>query len=389
MKICYLGYTFTEIIRRWAEWFANRGHEVHVIYPVFPPEFYHIPYPEILDSYKLKNRWAYKVNYYDSILKILPFPCKSVWLPVLPHRKIIKEINPDIVHGHNIIEYGLSTMFSGNYPRVISLWGGDVSLKPKELIIYKLVVKTVFKGVDMIHSFADNLTDEALLLGVDKEKIITIMPAVDTEIFNLDVDGSEIRRILGWGNDPIVISTRNIGTGYNIDCLINAVPIVIKKIPNARFIIKTGQVLCKDAEKKLKNMVKELGISTNVKFIGYINYDEFPKYLSCADVYVSTSPTDGLGISNIEAMACGTQSVLVDNASTKDLIKRGLQAHLFPAKNSKILAERIIYSIKNKQSEEVKKENFKIIKEHYDFNKNMEKIEQLYKDLINKHKKYK
>ncbi|CEG12807.1 putative glycosyltransferase [groundwater metagenome] len=343
----------------------------------------------MLDAYKLKNVYIHKLNFHDSILKILPVPCKSVWLPVLPHRKIIKEINPDIVHGHNIIGYGLSTMFSGDYPKVISLWGGDVTLEPKELIIYKLVVKTVFKGVNMIHSFADNLTDESILLGVDKNKIVTITPAVDTKNFNLNVDGSEIRKLLCWESNPIVISTRNIGQGYNIECLIKSIPLVIKEIPDVKFIIKMGHVLFKDDEKKLKNMVKKLGISNSVKFIDYVKYEELPKYLACADVYVSTSLFDGLGISNIEALACGTPAVLADIDSTRNLIKKGLHAHLYLPKDSNALAKEIVASIKNreKDNKEIHKENFRIIKEHYDFDKNIEKIEQLYKDLIDKYKK--
>ncbi|OQX18843.1 MAG: hypothetical protein BWK75_06240 [Candidatus Altiarchaeales archaeon A3] len=44
---------------------------------------------------------------------------------------------------------------------------------------------------------------------------------------------------------------------------------------------------------------------------------------SCADVYVSTSLSDGLGISNIEALACGTPAVLADIDSTRNLIKKG------------------------------------------------------------------
>jgi len=68
-----------------------------------------------------------------------------------------------------------------------------------------------------------------------------------------------------------------------------------------------------------------------------------------------------------------------------------VHARLYPPKDSNALAKEIIASIRNKEKDnkEIHKKNFEIIKEHYDFDKNMEKIEQLYKDLIDKHKKYK
>ena len=75
------------------------------------------------------------------------------------------------------------------------------------------------------------------------------------------------------------------------------------------------------------------------------------------------------------------------NIPVTNLMKKGLNVTLFPTKNSKILAEKIIALIENKQSEEIKKENYKIIKENYNYNKNMEKIERLYEDLIEKYKK--
>jgi len=156
-------------------------------------------------------------------------------------------------------------------------------------------------------------------------------------------------------------------------------------------MIKMGHIIPEERVEKFKNLVKNLKISNRVKFIGYVPYNDLPKYLPCADVYVSTSLFDGLGISNIEALACGTPAVLADIDSTRNLIKKGLHARLYPPKDSKALAKEIIASIKNKEKEnkEIHKENFEIIKEHYDFDKNMEKVEKLYENLIDKYKKHK
>ncbi len=379
MKICYIGRIKGEILRRWVKWFADRGHEVHVI----------CPHESSNISDGLKNVHVHKLDIVNSILNLRVLLFKSVWISIIPTRKIIKEINPDVVHGQDIVGFGLPTMFSGNYQKIISILGLDVLKQSKESIVYQVIVKVVAKKADKIHSFADNLTDELVLLGADKDKIITITPAVDTKNFNNYIDSQQIRMSLGWENNPIVISTRNIAPIYNIECFVNAMPIVIKEIPDAKFIIKMGHIDYEYWENKLKILVKELGISNSVKFLGYIPYDDLPKYLAGADVYVSTSLSDGLGISNIEALACGTPAVLADIDSTRNLIKKGLHAHLYPPKDSNALAKEIIASIKNKEKDnkEIHEKNFQIIKEHYDFDKNMEKIEQLYKDLIDKHKK--
>ncbi len=382
MKICYIGWAGNAIIRRWAKWFADNGHEIHIISP-------HEPISEISDE--LKKLHIHNLDIDNSVLNLKILPYKSSWLPIYPSRKIIKEINPDIVHAYDVVYFGLPTVFSGNYPKIVSLMGSlCLALnQPEVSVIYKLLIKFVAKRVDRIHSFSDNLTDELALFGVNKKKIITITPAVDTKNFNLDTDNYQIKRSLGLEDNSIIISIRNLAPWYNIGCLVNAIPFVVNKIAGAKFIIKMGHIIHKDHENEIKNLAEELGVSDRVKFISYVKYDDLPKYLACADVYVSTSLLDGLGISNVEALACGTPAVLADIDSTRNLIKKGLYARLYPPKDSKALAKEIIASIKNseKENKEIHKENFKIIKEHYDFDKNMEKIEQLYEDLIKKHKK--
>ncbi|PKP60354.1 MAG: hypothetical protein CVT88_03300 [Candidatus Altiarchaeales archaeon HGW-Altiarchaeales-1] len=375
MRICYIAHACSPHVYRWAEWFTKRGHEVHIISPVLPSEV-----PD-----ELKDVYLHELNFdnYSSFIKILPF--KSIWLTIFSCRKIIKEIKPDIVQGIDITDFGLPALFCGDYPNSVSAWGSDVLIYPKRSMITRLIVKFVAKRAELIHSFAYNLTDELISFGADKERIFTISPTICIENFNIAVNGSKIRKSLGWENNPVVISVRDFAPVYNIECLINAVPTIIKEIPDAKFLIKGIGPL----EDKLKNMIKEIGISDSVKIMGHVPYKELPKYLACADVYVSTALSEGLGIANLESIACGIPAVLTDITSDRNLIKAGLNVHLFPVKNSKILAEKIIYLIKNKQREEIKKENFEIIKEHYDFDKNMEKIKKLYEDLIEKHKKMK
>jgi glycosyltransferase involved in cell wall biosynthesis len=49
--------------------------------------------------------------------------------------------------------------------------------------------------------------------------------------------------------------------------------------------------------------------------IGFIADEERPAYYSLADVYVSPSVLEGLGITPIEAMACGTPAVVTSASS--------------------------------------------------------------------------
>lgn len=361
MKICYIADGQSIHTQRWVKYFANKGHEVHLI------------------SYKNAEIENVNFHYISPRIRIPYFSIFGtlilVVLKIRTIKRLIKEINPDIIHGHYLIDPGFYAAASGFKPLVVSAWGSDVLVRPKKSVVSRWITKYVLKRADLIHSVSEYLTEELILLGVDKEKIVTIPFGVDTEKFNPCVDDSEIRKSLGWNDNPIVISTRSFEPIYNIECLINAIPMVIKDIPDAKFIIKgTGHL-----ENKLKNMVEELGISDSVKFVGHVLYEELPSYLSYADVYVSTSLSDGTSVSLLEAMSCGLPVVVTNIEGNKPWIKNGKNGYLFEKKDSDTLAKHIINLIKNKEKSKIFGEkNREIVKKRGDWDKNMGEVEQLY-----------
>lgn len=369
MKICYLADAQSIHTQRLAKHFAERGYEVHLI---------------SFKSAKIEN---VKVHLITPLLYIPYFSILSSSIfNIIKIKKLIKEINPDIIHGHYITEYGFCAAVSGFKPLVVSAWGSDVLIEPKKSFIKKLILKYTIRKSDIIHSVSKNLTKELISYSTDKERIITVPTGVNIEKFNPGVDGSEIRKSLRWEKDNVVISTRNFEPVYNVECLIKAMPLIIKAIPNAKFIIIGKGSL----ENKLKNMVKALGILNNVKFIGYVQQDKLPNYLSCADIYVSTSLSDGTSNSLLEAMSSGLPIVATDIESNKVWIENGKTGYLFGKKDYVALAKNIITLIKDKEKSKIFGEkNREIVKKEGDWNKQIKKIEKLYENLINKYGKIK
>jgi glycosyltransferase involved in cell wall biosynthesis len=135
----------------------------------------------------------------------------------------------------------------------------------------------------------------------------------------------------------------------------------------------------------LKTMAKSLGVIDSIKFVGSIPHDELPYYLTSSDVYVSTSLSDGgIALSTLEAMACEVAPVVTDVGNNKKWIKDGKNGFIIGVKDSKTLAEKIIYLLRN---EDVRIKfgniNRKIVEEKQNYVKEMEKMEKLYKDIVN------
>ena len=107
------------------------------------------------------------------------------------------------------------------------------------------------------------------------------------------------------------------------------------------------------------------------------------------DVYVSTSLSDaGIAASTAEAMACGLPVIVTDVADNKKWIDNGVNGFVVPVKDPKSLAEKIIYLLQN---EDIRKKfgkiNRKIIEERNNYYKEMEKMEDIYKELVQRNEK--
>ncbi|KJR40966.1 group 1 glycosyl transferase [Candidatus Magnetoovum chiemensis] len=71
--------------------------------------------------------------------------------------------------------------------------------------------------------------------------------------------------------------------------------------------------------KHIYTYVEELGLSDNVRFIGYIDDEDMAGIYSLADVFVFPSFYEGFGFPVLEAMACGTPVITSNNSSLSEI----------------------------------------------------------------------
>jgi glycosyltransferase involved in cell wall biosynthesis len=77
----------------------------------------------------------------------------------------------------------------------------------------------------------------------------------------------------------------------------------------------TGEISEENAKyiKALLKLSKKLKIKGRVKFLGFKSQEELVKLYNAADVYVYSVPREDFGLGPVEAMACGTPSVVWDD----------------------------------------------------------------------------
>ena len=366
MRICYVADGASIHTQRWVNYFARKGHEIHLIcWKVMPG------YDDSIHIHLL-TRLAPKIWAASQYLSFL------FW--IIQVRRLVSEIKPDIVHGHFITVYGFLAACSGFHPLVVSAWGSDILVYPRRNFFLKAITRYALKRADYLTCEGQNLREALIELGGDPKKIIHILWAADTEKFSPRQRSQKLRRGLGILNSPTVISVKNLEPIYNIVSVINSIPIVLKEVPEVKFII-AGRG---SQEVKLKVLAKSLGVSDSVRFVGWIPSDQFPKYVASADIYVCSSLSEGgFALSTKEAMACGLPVIITDFGDTKKWVEDGINGFIIPLKDHKTLAEKIVYLLRNEAVRiEFGKRGRKIIEERNDYYKEMEKMDNIYKEMI-------
>lgn len=373
LTICFFGEAKKEDIfaLRWAEYFSKKGHNVH-LFSYSAPEKQNMK----IKVYLIKKKFPEVKSRILNAIFNLPFILIKI-------RQLIKKINPDIVHAQCITSYGTLASLFGFHPFVATAYGSDILLNPKENLITKIITRYILKRADLITCDAEHMKEAMIELGAEPSKINVIYFGVDTEVFKPGEKDKEL--IKQWGFlelDKIIISLRSLEPIYNVESLVKAIPIVLKKTPEAKFIIAGD-----GSEREiLKKIAEKLDIINNIKFVGWINKEELPRYLRSADIYVSTSLSDGgLSSATSEAMACGLSVVITDSGENKKWIEDGKDGFIVPKKNPELLAEKIIFLMED----ENKRKEFGVrsretIKERNDYYNEMAKMEKIYGDLVNR-----
>lgn len=103
------------------------------------------------------------------------------------------------------------------------------------------------------------------------------------------------------------------------DRIIKNIPLLLKNHPALVYVIAgTG-----DDRNRLEELSKTMRVEKAVKFIGYIEDDEIVDLYRMADIFAMPSTGEGFGIVFLEAMACGTPAIGLNQDGSSDPLQDG------------------------------------------------------------------
>lgn len=285
-------------------------------------------------------------------------------------RQIIRDRRMDLLHAHYVTVYGLLAGLSGELPKVLTVHGSDVLLA-RDKRYNRVVIRGVTRRMDRITSPSGQITDALVALGAPGERIDTFQYGVDPDLFHPPAAPLS-------GDQPLrIISTRRLSPLYRVDLLLMALSRMdcLGKVTTA--IAGDGP-----ASEALAHLAWSLQLDHEVRFLGALDEAGVAGALREADVYVSTSPTDGASLSLLEAMATGLFPVAPDIPANREWIRHGHNGLLYRPGAADALAEALLQARHEPAlREKARAENPGIVRERACFKTGIQKLTAIYENL--------
>ena len=351
-----------------------------------------------------KMEYMNKLEEFGEVIIIQSFRGKKIdiFLCVKLH-ELVKKYKIDIIHTHFGLSAPISASFISGITKAIHIWH---ERNPSRFFLKdenkkrKYLVQLFFKFINIFgknyYIAISNEVKSSLLNynGFPVSKISVINNAVDIKDILIKRNQNVIcekvtekREFEKYKN--IVGMVAHFGPQKDHETIIKAARLVIAKEPNCLFVLVGGNIVGSkiDYVAKSKKLTEELNIKSNFYFLGKVP-NPVP-IINLFDIGVLVSNWEGFGNVIVEYMVNKKPVVATNTGGIKDIILNGITGFLCPPKDDRILANKIMYLIQNKnKAKEMGGFGYERALEKFNMDKWTKKIISIYQDALISHKSY-
>ena len=253
-------------------------------------------------------------------------------------RSVIERVKPDLIHAMRIPYEGMLAADSYNgIPLLVSTWGNDFTLHAQSNPLMRHYTRWTMQVANALHSDCQPDLRLARDWGFSTAGPTLVIPGnggIRSDIFYPP------KKLV---DEPVIINPRGFRAYVRNDIFFKAIPLVLKKIPKAKFLCASMA-----GEPQAQQWINTFGIAESVELLKPVPHAQMADIFRRASVLVSPSLHDGTPNSLLEGMACGCFPVAGDLDSIREWIDDGENGLLTDASKPHKLAESIIEALINK-----------------------------------------
>lgn len=345
---------------------ADKGHEVH---------FITYNQPVRLDFF------SHRLHFHEVVLEEYPLFQYQPYELALSSKmvEVAEKYQLEVLHVHYAIPHAYAAYMAkqmlnekGIKIKVITtLHGTDITLVGSHPT-YKTAVEFSINQSDEVTAVSNSLKEDTLRLFNIKKDIKVVYNFIDGEKYDR-AHQTECKRIsLAKTEERILTHVSNFRPVKRTEDVIKIFYKVQQEIPSKLLMVGDGP-----DRLKTENLVKQLGITDKVLFLG--NSNEVAKILCYTDVFLLPSETESFGLAALEAMAANTAVISTNAGGLSEVNVEGKTGYLSNVGN---VDEMALNAIKILKSDVVLDEFKHNAKEHIKLF-SLENILPVYEEIYN------
>src|SRR5579864_144063 len=327
-RILYVSQGYSTHDRRFLKKLAESGHET-----------WHLPCTA--DSGRYEKRPLPEGVHPLTPLSRRPISPGSLnWIrAALRFRRVVRDVEPEIVHAGPVQTGGFCAAFSGFHPLLIMSWGSDVLAAPEKSAWMRGITKFTLRRADMTLGDCNAVRERISALGrLSEERIVTFPYGIDCGAFRPKTSDLNLRRKLGWEECRVIISTRSFEASYGTMIFLDAMRRVLANRSDVRVLMLGDGSL----RRQVEAFIESSGLKGKIHLTGQVQEDVLADYFAEADLYVSAAYCDGSSISLLQAMGCGLPVIVTDGYGDREWVAHRGNGWLYPAGNVDVLVATVL-----------------------------------------------
>ncbi len=254
--------------------------------------------------------------------------------------RVVKQLRPQILHAHDphgvaMAALALSMSTLSAKPPLVAARRVDFHLRGNTLSRWK------YRQVDCFICASNAIRRILVSDGIPEERTITVHEGIDLGRVEAAPPANPHQEFWLPHHAPIIGNVAALVPHKGQRHLVDAAAIVVRQVPDARFII-AGEGELRPA---LERQIKDHHLEKHVFLAGFR-----PDVLSLHksfDVFVLSSTTEGLGTSLLDAMACARPIVATRAGGIPEIVEDDVTGLLVPPRDHEALAEAIVRLLKD------------------------------------------